>query len=291
MSKQTCELCGYFGEASEARPVRSNVRRFREQKFTVWRCAHCRSLHCEKVDNLASYYENYVLRRQELDYFVTQWYQVILRRLTRGGLQKSHQVLDYGCGSGLFLQFLRKQGYGSCVGYDPYVGQFKDPAVLSADYDFVVSFDVLEHVESPRTLIHQYRELLRPGGFLCLETPRADGIDLCEPEEYIHELHMPYHLHILSESVLRDLSAEEGFSVTALYDRWYMDSWLPCTSRRFLERFLEAHGNDVDAAWDPPRLGIILATPSLWFYALFGYLFPSSKKDHMMVILRKDALP
>ncbi len=290
LHSQICTLCGCAGEPSEQASIRSNIRKFRDQKFMVWRCRECVSLHCEEVENISSYYENYTLHSEDkLNYFANAWFSVILRRLENNGLTKKHSMLDYGCGTGLFLDYLRGKGYNNCTGYDAYVSKYKQPSALSAHYDVVVSFDVIEHVESPKALIQTFENLLKPGGLLCIQTPRADGIDLSDPEEYIHILHMPYHIHILSERVLLDLCGESGFLEKTIFRRWFRDSWLPGTSRRFFETFMKAHGNDMESAFDPPKWSILLGTPALWYYALFGYFFPKGKQDNMMVMLKKHS--
>ena len=287
----TCVLCGRTGEPSEQARIRSNVRRFRDQKFLVWRCVDCGSLHCEEVKDLPAYYEDYPLRREDrLGYFVNRWLGIVLDRLVEAGLNKSDSLLDYGCGTGLLLEFLRSRGYANCVGFDLYVADFNRPEVLTASYDCIVNFDVIEHVESPRALVAKFTQILKPGGLLCIQTPRADGIRLSDPEEFIHTLHMPYHVHILSEKALTRLCVENGLVVQSIHYRWFRDSRMPCASRRFIERFMRSHGNDMDSAFEPPKLGIVLATPALWFYSLFGPLLPSKKKDYMMIMLRKPNL-
>jgi len=157
---------------------------------------------------------------------------------------------------------------------------------LDAHYDWILCFDVIEHVESPRELIEQFTGLLKPNGKVCLFTPRAEGINLIEPELSIHQLHTPCHLHLLSEYILLELCTQAGFLVEGIYHRWYQDSWLPCASRRFIELFMKSHGNDMDAAFDRPNARIILRTPLLWFYAIFGYYLPSRKEDTMMTIFK-----
>ena len=270
----------------EVKKVRCNVRQFRDRTFELWRCVGCQSLHCEKVDDLASYYANYPIREQTLDAFVRSWYRVILRRLLAAGLRKDHRVLDYGCNQGLFLQFMAEQGYARCVGYDPYVEAYRAAQVLEQRYDFVVSLDVIEHDADPRAFLQKLVALLAPGGALCVETPNAEGILLKESEEYLHAIHAPYHEHILSQRGLEQLIAEQGLVNVAFYDRWYMDSWLPGAARKLFERLMLLAGNDLDSGYEKPRFDLFWRHPSLIFYLFFGYFLPSQKRDHMMVIAR-----
>ena len=274
---------------SEAKRVRCNVRRFRDRTFLVWRCSRCRSLHCEKVENLSAYYDDYPIRNQKLDYFLRAWYRVILRRLVQAGLTKQDRILDYGCSKGLFIQYLKERGYSNCFGFDPYVERFKSANVLQAKYDFVISLDVIEHDESPREFLTRLVSLLDSRGRLCLETPNAEGIVLADPEEYLHALHVPYHVHIFSQQALIELAREHGLEKIRVYDRWYMDSWLPGTARRLFEPLMKFGGNDLDLGYEPPRLDLFFRHPSLFFYLFFGYFCSSQKQDHMMIIFAPSA--
>src|SRR5207249_4411724 len=72
----SCVVCGEVSAPSEVNSVRSNIRRHRDRKFSLWRCRRCRSLHSERVDNLAYYYEDYPMHNAKLDYFSRAWYRI-----------------------------------------------------------------------------------------------------------------------------------------------------------------------------------------------------------------------
>lgn len=282
----TCPICDQNAMPAESQRIRCNVRRYRERTFLLWRCAGCRSLHCEEIDDLAAYYADYPIRNQTLDYFTRSWYRVVLGRLVRAGISKDDLILDYGCNQGLFIDFLAENGFRRCVGYDPYVERFRSEATLEQYYDWVVSLDVIEHDEDPRAFLARLAGLLRPGGRLCIETPNADGIDLADSEEFVHAIHVPYHRHILSEHALVQLANEQRLQPVATYLRWYMDSWPPGTARRLFESLMKYAGNDLDVGYERPRIGLFLRHPSLFVHLFFGYFARPTKKDHMMMILR-----
>ncbi|HOB93421.1 MAG TPA: class I SAM-dependent methyltransferase [Aquabacterium sp.] len=281
-----CAICGETARPAEVDRIRSNVRRFRERRFEIWRCPACQSLHCEPVADLAAYYQGYPIRAQRLDYFSRAWYAVVLRRLVQAGFTRQHRLLDHGCNQGLFLAYLKEQGYTQCTGYDPFVERFHDAAVLQQRYDVVVSLDVIEHDTDPADHLGRMVALLQPAGLLCIETPNASGIDLRQPETYLHALHLPYHQHILSWQGLQQLAQGNGLQQVRAWDRWYMDAWQPATSRRLIEGLLLHGDNDIDAGYEPPRLGLFLRHPSLLFHLLFGYFVPGRKNDHMMMMFR-----
>lgn len=284
-----CLLCRREAAPAETAAVRSNLRRFRNERFEVWRCATCSSLHCEETPDLARYYEEYPLRNQRLNYFTRAWFGVFLRWLAGTGLKREHELLDYGCGHGLFLQYVKERGFARCRGFDALQDAYQDPAAMKRTYDAIVSMDVIEHVESPRAFLAMLARRLRPGGLLAVTTPNASAIDLAHPEAHLHRLHMPCHRHILSAKALEELGEACGFELAARHLRLYYDHWWPCTSQRFCDAFMLAHGNDMECAFEPPRAAAFLANPGLIPLALAGYFVPGATRDHMTLIFRKPA--
>ena len=280
-----CDTPGSFDEAAQVEVVRCNVRAFETDLFTVWRCPNCYSLHCKEDADLPRYYSRYPVQQHELDLWARVAYRNYLSRLRRAGLLPGARVLDFGCGPGLLVKFLRENGY-QAQGYDAYAQNFADASVLDYQYDFVVAQDVLEHAEEPRELLKTLRSRVKVGGVLCIGTPDAAGIDLSDAQTYSLSLHQPYHRHILSEQALLALGHECDLAPLQIYHRFYYDTLVPTVNYRFLRSYVRRAGNLLDAAFEPPRLGMVMTSPQLIFEALFGYLF--SPRSEMMVIFRRN---
>lgn len=283
-----CNVCtnpGILDSSAEASEVYANVRKFRAEKFTVWRCRSCGSLHSREEVDLPSYYRYYPLKEQKLDTWTRAAYNNYLKRLTKEGLKAEHEILDFGCGQGLFVAFLHEQGYRNAVGYDPYVAQLADDRLLDKTYDVVIAQDVVEHVHDPRALIDQLTGCICKGGILCVGTPNADQIDLSQPEKFALSLHQPYHRHILSEKALLRLGMDTELKVATICHRYYYDTPYPTLNYRFLQTYIRSAGNVFDVAFEPPHVGMILTSPLLLFYAFFGYLFPPLSE--IMVIFHR----
>ena len=124
------------------------------------------------------------------------------------------------------------------------------------------------------------------GGVLCIGTPDAAQIDLSDAETYALSLHQPYHRHILSEQALLALGREFNLEPLNIYHRFYYDTLVPTVNYRFLRSYVRRAGNVLDAAFEPPRLGMVIASPVLIFEALFGYLFPP--RFEMMILFRRN---
>ena len=283
-----CNVCTHAGrleDSAEVKQVYSNVRKFQGDMFTIWRCCFCRSLHSKEEVDLAYYYKYYPLKEQKLDIWTRIAYKNYFNRIVKEGLKPEHEILDFGCGQGLFVSFLHEKGYRNAVGYDPYVAEFSDEGLLDKTYDIIIAQDVVEHVSDPKALMDQLMGRVRPGGILCIGTPNANRIDLSHPEKFALSLHQPYHRHILSENALIQLGLNIGLHVKKVYHRYYFDTPYPTLNYRFLQTYIRYAGNVFDVAFEAPRVGMVLTSPLLMFYAVFGYFFPP--RAEMMVFFRR----
>jgi 2-polyprenyl-3-methyl-5-hydroxy-6-metoxy-1,4-benzoquinol methylase len=149
-------------------------------------------------------------------------------RAARAG--RSISVLEVGCNLGYIGAIMLRLGH-RYVGIDvqehaiakarEYYGPsfLCEPVEVYASRsrvlaDEVWAFEVLEHVQHPRTFIDDCMRTLRSGGDLLVTTP--DG-DQCPPDEWIGEF-PPYHRNLFTRKALR-LLAEDGWRVEFVADR------------------------------------------------------------------------
>ncbi len=283
-----CNLCGHQagpGQAKDVCIVPSNVREFHHERFTVWRCPRCNSLHAWEPVDFDRYYERYPFKKHAMNFATGRAYHNRLRLLARRGVRKDSRILDYGCGAGLFIEYLRKRGYRNVEGYDAYAPNYADKTPLTRRFDVIVSYDVIEHVDQPRRFFDTLVGLLENGGLLVIGTPNADEIDLTSPDQFSMELHQPYHRHILSEQALAQLGSEAGLNVEDVYRRFYFDTLYPTVNTRFMEEYVRATGNVIDVVVEKPRPEVVLRSHRLLFHAFFGYFTPP--RGNMMFFFRK----
>ena len=284
-----CNLCeepGTLAGASQAGAevgkVPCNVREFSHDLFTLWRCTNCGSLHCAEDADLDRYYARYPLKNQKLSFNDRIGYRNRWRLLKAQGLGSNARILDYGCGAGLFVDFLHSEGVENSTGYDPFVAEYSESRRLKERYDAVVSYDVIEHSDEPREFFQSLVRLVKPGGLLVIGTPNAENVSLRRKGD--PSLHVPYHRHILSERVLLALGKDAGCEPSQVYQRSFYDSLYPTVNSRFMWRYIQKTGGLLDAAVEPPRPWVVLRSPGLLFFALFGYFFPLG--DNIVVSFR-----
>lgn len=112
-------------------------------------------------------------------------------------IKDGSSVIDLGCGKGEFLQYLHlKRPACEIYGIDfskvaiEYAkkllpkGTFSEFDVQNVSYyaslhnkfDFVVSFETIEHLESPLMFVNEIECIIKDGGFLILSTPYNDMV-------------------------------------------------------------------------------------------------------------------
>jgi SAM-dependent methyltransferase len=157
-------------------------------------------------------------------------------------------VLDYGCGNGLFLEMLRatkhvKQAVGFELPGEPAREALSkgldvrtDAAAVGDGYRVGVMLDVAEHLSDPIGVMSRLRQLLVPGGYLYIRTPRRciwDSMALRAVEvpgfrliglHWLRTRLSVFHLQLWSDAALGIALRRAGFSL--IYRRQELDlSW------------------------------------------------------------------
>lgn len=140
-------------------------------------------------------------------------------------------LLEVGCGSGRFLNRMRKLGWAvDGVEFDPIaaariekkygihveVGSLPELRYAPDQYDVVAMSQVIEHVHDPVELLKESRRVLRPGGRLVLSTPNALSVAHRLYGRSWRGLEPPRHLHIFSPAALENAARRCGFQLLKL---------------------------------------------------------------------------
>jgi 2-polyprenyl-3-methyl-5-hydroxy-6-metoxy-1,4-benzoquinol methylase len=289
-----CSICNYRVDPNDKSAFFSfpcTIRALMDEKFNVWRCPDCQTIHCLEIVDLDYYYSKYPFSEAQLVWPLRIFYNNLTRQLTKHGFSKSHSFLDYGCGThGLFVEYLQQRGFTNVDGYDPYAPEdgLGDRAIKSKKYDYVSTQDVIEHVEDPHEFLKDINRLVSPGGYILVGTPNAAGIALDRPDvpDHCYALHLPYHLHIYTRETLESLGKAQGWEPIDFFNRKYDDTpWL-CLNSRAINAYMQAFDGSMDVLAEPLKLGKAFTSPQFFFWSIFGYWF--SHHASMSVMFRKS---
>ncbi|MBV1891789.1 MAG: class I SAM-dependent methyltransferase [Gammaproteobacteria bacterium] len=283
----SCPACQYktqHPEACDLGTIRGNTRRHINTQFRLWKCPQCLTIISIDPVNFHDIYSDYPLNKRKLDIFAQGTLGNLLRRLRRAGLKKTDSILDYGCGNGIFIDYLKQKGYSNVTGYDPYVPEFSQFPSTQIPFDFIVNNDTLEHCDDIHEMLQESLALLKVKGLLYLGTADSEPVEMADLEPHIMRLHQPFHRVILTEKGLHNLVANYDIDIEQSFRRSYHDTLRPFSNYRFLDELNKAVGHDLDRAMDPEDTNrAFLRNPRLWFFALFGFLLPSAYEPALIV--------
>lgn len=154
-----------------------------------------------------------------------------LRHIPRGS--PGMRLLDVGCGNGEFLVRARAKGW-DVVGVDPdpkavEVACSRDLDVRQGGvetldpgrerFDGITLSHVIEHVHDPLTVLRMCHTLLKPGGWIWLETPNLDALGRQRYQANWRGIEPPRHLVLFTRISLAQTLQLTGFH--AIQDQPY----------------------------------------------------------------------
>jgi SAM-dependent methyltransferase len=231
---ELCPVCGQMGAQEWLRaPDRFHGR---QQRYTLVRCPTCslvwlshppepNEMHAHYTDayhkKISSAGENSPSRWGFREQALTQYKQ-------------SGALLDLGCSSGSFLEFMRSDSWRlfgiemsvdcartaeSRSGAQVFVGNILDAPFPSESFDVITCFDVFEHLSGPRQVITRVAEWLKPGGIFYVLVPNVDSAEGRVFGSYWHGLELPRHLFHYSPTSLKFLAESAGLRELSLETR------------------------------------------------------------------------
>ena len=131
------------------------------------------------------------------------------------------RILDFGCGYGEFLSMCAAFGFegygvdrstarhqGGC--YENIFSEIEEVAHL-APFHALTLFETVEHLDDPKNIMLQLRELLISGGILVVEVPDCTGVtDIITQNDY-YKIHPLEHLNGFTPETLRKFVIGLGF--------------------------------------------------------------------------------
>jgi SAM-dependent methyltransferase len=145
--------------------------------------------------------------------------------------KQSGSLLDLGCSSGSFLEFMKGENwklYGiemsrDCAkiaeeksGAEVFVGDIIKAPFPPESFDVITCFDVLEHLYEPREVMAKVIEWLKPGGIFYVLAPNIDSAEARVFGSYWYGLELPRHLFHYSPASLSYAARSVGLQEISL---------------------------------------------------------------------------
>lgn len=174
-----------------------------------------------------------------------------IERLTRAQRgDESVRILDFGCGYGRFLSMCSLFGFDA-VGVDrasarrdnavfPILPDIDD--VRGMSFHTVTLFEVLEHLDDPRSILQQLAGLLLPNGILVVETPDCEGVVGIESREDYLKIHPLEHINGFTWETMQRMVQDLGF-VRIVPPAAYVTTSLKYVARHSVKEALRARMN------------------------------------------------
>lgn len=174
-----------------------------------------------------------LLEKSRLDKkFLTKYYSERIDTINDILSSQTAAVLDFGCTNGLFVKAITESGYQNAFGYDVaealieegkennlnlFTGELN---VFSTSFknffDLVLSYHVFEHLASPRKILTELRICLKGGGYLYINVPHINSLQVRLLKKKSAIIDPPYHLHYFTKKSLIRLLEDQGFEIVKI---------------------------------------------------------------------------
>lgn len=194
----TCDNCGFV--FTNPRPDASVIDRYYQSENYISHSNQTRSI----TDGMYKLVRLFTLRSK-------------LKILNGLGTQKT--LMDYGCGTGDFLEHCQSNGW-TVTGVEPSekarnISLNKIPTGIVADisqfskqdsFDIITLWHVLEHVHDLNSLIKSLKEKLNKNGYIIIALPNHQSYDQSIYKEYWAAYDVPRHLYHFDQHTFSQLS-------------------------------------------------------------------------------------
>lgn len=152
--------------------------------------------------------------------FTLDWKRSIVEKYCTKGT-----ILDFGCGTGDFLNTMKKDGW-NIVGIEPSATGRKKSEELTGTkilsgltefpqwkLDAITLWHVLEHVPELRTTLETFHQLLAKNGLVFIAVPNYQSADATYYGQHWAGYDVPRHLWHFTKESMKKLLKETGFSL------------------------------------------------------------------------------
>jgi 2-polyprenyl-3-methyl-5-hydroxy-6-metoxy-1,4-benzoquinol methylase len=173
--------------------------------------------------------DRFFRQREDKEVLQVKDYLKLLPQLEKFVPQKG-RLLEIGCAMGTLLNEIRKRGW-NVTGIEPEEwtcelarknyglhvinSTFQEAGIEDSYFDAVLMLHVIEHLPNPAKGLLQIARMIRPDGYLIIETPRYDTLwfRLLKGRE---RSIIPGHLYYFTRQTIQAIARKSGFEVVKL---------------------------------------------------------------------------
>lgn len=260
-------MCG-SNSFLEVTAFRGQSLRFKNETFDYGRCKHCRSIVC-LADIPDDVYDGYPVTDSSFALPIFR----LARFFKKINVDIKSCILDFGCGSGVVLSALKKQGYLNIDGYEPFNKKFKDTIDKEQCYDFVYSTYVFEHLFDFDDFFDKLDKVMRPQSRVFILCDTGTRIPRLNPDCLYQRcsIHAPFHTVLPSDDAVIKMFLEKKYKLERLYPYDIQRSGF-VLNNRVIALFLDCLGDTKDqliSATLKEQMVCLLKSPLRFFNAMF----------------------
>lgn len=216
-------------------------------------------------EKLGDYYksENYISHSNTRKGLVSRLYHIVRNRTLKQKIKLVSRyvsrgtLLDYGCGTGMFLSTARGFGF-SVYGIEPDAGaraiaremdlqvmQDKSELKPGLQLDVITGWHVLEHVSDLNNTITLLRSHLKQDGYMILAVPNHHSYDADHYGAFWAAYDVPRHLYHFDKNSIRNLMAKHAFQLVATHPMVFDSYYVSLLS----EKYKTGKTNYLNAFW------------------------------------------
>ena len=192
------------------------------------RCLRCDLTYSEKhPKNFNDFYDNEPsfsfhaskfdkIRKYRIKRFAVERIKILKKYKKKGSL------LDFGCGTGWFLEEAKKHYDVMGVEYSDIIRDWlkekfnistsKDGKDIKKKFDIITAFDVIEHVPNPLNFLKDLKKKLKKNGIIFIYTPNIDSLGFAYLKEKNNLLN-PHHLCYFNNKSFEFMCAKANMKV------------------------------------------------------------------------------
>lgn len=231
-----------------------------KEEFSIWHCDDCTLRFTQDVPDQAgigAYYESagYISHSDTKKGIINNLYHLVRKRtlaskqqLVRSvtGIHKG-EILDIGCGTGAFLNTMKKAGW-AITGLEPDAAARVKAAELyninplepqklfelpPAAFHAITMWHVLEHVHQLHEYIDQISKLLVENGRLLVAVPNYTSKDAGIYKEYWAAWDVPRHLYHFSPRSIEKLLSLHELKLIGVKPMWFDSFYVSMLSEKY----------------------------------------------------------